>query len=91
MNDTSSPALWDDLVSTALLGTDRRPLPASRTREEGHAEHTGTRGSPTPPKTAPANLLDAAATETLRRRAGLLPGPAAPPLPVSPADHRPPL
>jgi len=91
MNDTSSPTLWDDLVATALLGTSRRPFPEPRPREEGHTEHAGTRDSPTPPKSAPSALLDAAATETLRRRAGLLPGPAAPPLPVSPADPRPPL
>ncbi|QNP70680.1 hypothetical protein IAG44_15400 [Streptomyces roseirectus] len=78
MNSTPSPEIWDELVTTALLGTDRRPLP-----ERGTASSAGTN--------APTALLDAAATETLRRRAGLLPAPAAPPLPESPEDPRAPL
>ncbi|MYR80974.1 hypothetical protein GTY59_21695, partial [Streptomyces sp. SID5466] len=49
---------WEELVTSALLGTDRRP-PASR-------------GGPVPAD-APAALLDAAALHTVRRRAGLLP------------------
>ncbi|NEB50027.1 hypothetical protein G3I45_37750, partial [Streptomyces sp. SID339] len=53
---------WDDLVTTALLGTDRRALPAS--------VHT-------PGKEAPIALLDAAALQTVRRRAGLRAAPAA--------------
>ena len=53
---------WPDLVTAALLGTDRRPVPAP---------------------------LDRAATLAVARRAGLRPGPAAPPAPAAPADHRP--
>ncbi|GAA3297754.1 hypothetical protein GCM10020295_31430 [Streptomyces cinereospinus] len=54
---------WEDLVTTALLGTDRRPPPVSL---------------PAPGREAPAALLDAAAAETVRRRAGLRPARAAP-------------
>ncbi|UCA53461.1 DUF5691 domain-containing protein [Streptomyces sp. WA6-1-16] len=65
---------WEDLVTSALLGTDRRP-PASR-------------GGPVPAD-APAVLLDAAALHTVRRRAGLLPAvPEARPEPAAP-DPRP--
>ncbi|NED08001.1 hypothetical protein G3I55_40925, partial [Streptomyces sp. SID6648] len=49
---------WEELVTSALLGTDRRP-PAPR---DGPV-----------PADAPAALLDAAALHTVRRRAGLLP------------------
>ncbi|WP_443732482.1 DUF5691 domain-containing protein, partial [Streptomyces coriariae] len=45
--------VWEDLVTAALLGTNRRTPP----------------GAP-PGRTAPAALLDAAAAETVRRRAG---------------------
>ncbi|MFJ3303432.1 DUF5691 domain-containing protein [Streptomyces sp. NPDC086549] len=51
---------WEDLVTTALLGTDRRP-PA-----DGGAG-----------REAPVAVLDAAAVETVRRRAGLRPARAA--------------
>ncbi|MFG3392099.1 MULTISPECIES: DUF5691 domain-containing protein [Streptomyces] len=65
---------WEELVTSALLGTDRRP-PASR-------------GGPVPAD-APAALLDAAALHTVRRRAGLLPAVAeARPEPAAP-DPRP--
>ncbi|MEU6122961.1 DUF5691 domain-containing protein [Streptomyces sp. NPDC047123] len=67
---------WEDLVTAALLGTDRRALPPA----------LGATG-----KEAPAALLDAAAAQTVRRRAGLRPAPAAP-LPEPAADDpRPPL
>ncbi|SER35269.1 hypothetical protein SAMN04487983_101513 [Streptomyces sp. yr375] len=62
------PPTWEDLLTAALLGTDRRTPP----------------GTP-PGRTAPAALLDAAAAETVRRRAGLRPGRAAP-LPEPAAD-----
>ncbi|MGW2976996.1 DUF5691 domain-containing protein [Streptomyces humidus] len=68
-----SPA-WEDLVTAALLGTDRRTPP----------------GTP-PGRNAPSALLDAAAAETVRRRAGLRPGPAAPRPRPAPEDPRPPL
>lgn len=67
---------WEELVTAALLGTDRR-VPA------GLGAVTGGR--------AAAALLDAAAVLTVRRRAGLLPGPAAEPPEPSPRDERPPL
>ncbi|MFF8804254.1 DUF5691 domain-containing protein [Streptomyces omiyaensis] len=62
---------WEELVASALLGTDRRP-PA---------------GTPRGPAAAGA-LLDAAARRTLRRRAGLRPGPAAVPPAPAPDDPR---
>ncbi|MFF7128937.1 MULTISPECIES: DUF5691 domain-containing protein [unclassified Streptomyces] len=69
-----TPASWEDLVTTALLGTDRRP-PAQAV----------------PGREAPVALLDAAALATLRRRAGLRPGPAAPRPEPAAEDRRPPL
>ncbi|MGA4840100.1 DUF5691 domain-containing protein [Streptomyces sp. G45] len=53
-------APWEDLVTAALLGTDRRTPPVA-----------------VPGKDAPTALLDAAAVQTVRRRAGLRPAPAA--------------
>ncbi|MFE6975348.1 DUF5691 domain-containing protein [Streptomyces sp. NPDC057682] len=65
---------WEELVTSALLGTDRRPLAVA----------------PRPgPDGAAAALLDAAAVHTVRRRAGLLPAPAAPRPAPAPADPRP--
>ncbi|WP_339131011.1 DUF5691 domain-containing protein [Streptomyces sp. f51] len=84
MNPTSTPAAtpaqagtpaggsWEELVTVALLGTDRRTLPE---------QHTG--------RQAPVALLDAAAVETVRRRAGVRPARAAArPEPAAP-DPRP--
>ncbi len=71
---TADSLPWEELVTSALLGTDRRP-PAPR-------------GGPVPAD-APAALLDAAALHTVRRRAGLLPAvPEARPEPAAP-DPRP--
>lgn len=68
---TATP--WEELVTSALLGTDRRPPPPG----------------PAPPgKEPPLALLDAAAVETLRRRAGLRPA-AAPADRPAPAPHDP--
>ncbi|WP_241990059.1 MULTISPECIES: DUF5691 domain-containing protein [unclassified Streptomyces] len=67
---------WEELVTTALLGTDRRP-PA------------GVSGGG-PDGTASA-VLDAAALHTVRRRAGLLPAAASPRPAPAPDDPRPPL
>lgn len=67
---TATP--WEDLVTAALLGTDRRPPPV-RTQD----------------KDAPAALLDAAAVQTVRRRAGLSPAPAATPPEPAAEDPRP--
>ena len=71
MNTSSS---WEALVTTALLGTDRRTPPPVAT-----------------PREAPVALLDAAAEETVRRRAGLRPAPAAQRPAPAPEDPRPPL
>ncbi|MFI1763768.1 DUF5691 domain-containing protein [Streptomyces sp. NPDC020800] len=66
------PPSWEDLVTTALLGTDRRPpAPGVSGRE------------------APVLLLDAAATATVRRRAGLRPARAARRPERAPEDPRP--
>lgn len=68
------PLPWEELVTSALLGTDRRP--------PGVASGSG-------PDGAAAELLDAAALHTVRRRAGLLPAPAAPRPAPAPVDPRP--
>jgi hypothetical protein len=65
---------WEGLVTTALLGTDRRTPPGTA-----------------PGQDAPVALLDAAAVETVRRRAGLRPARAAQRPRPAPEDRRPPL
>ncbi|MGW4046826.1 DUF5691 domain-containing protein [Streptomyces sp. NPDC004721] len=65
---------WEELVTTALLGTDRRMPPGGA-----------------PGRTAPVALLDAAAVQTVRRRAGLRPASAARRPEPAPEDPRPPL
>ncbi|MFF0363590.1 DUF5691 domain-containing protein [Streptomyces fungicidicus] len=72
--DASLPATWEELVTTALLGTDRRTPAGSA-----------------PGPDAPSALLDAAAVETVRRRAGLRPARAAERPRPAPDDSRPPL
>ncbi|MDQ0599516.1 hypothetical protein QF037_003861 [Streptomyces canus] len=78
MNSTSTPVdspaqdVWEELVTTALLGTDRRTPPGA-----------------VPGRAAPVALLDAAATQTVRRRAGLRPAPAAARPDPAPEDARP--
>ncbi|MGW5197750.1 DUF5691 domain-containing protein [Streptomyces spiralis] len=63
---------WEESVTAALLGTDRRTPPGG-----------------TPGREAPVALLDTAAVQTVRRRAGLRPGRAAErPQPAAP-DPRP--
>ncbi|AIS00082.1 DUF5691 domain-containing protein [Streptomyces glaucescens] len=69
---TPAPGVWEELVTAALLGTDRRTPP----------------GIPPGPR-APAALLDAAAAETVRRRAGLRPARAARRPDPAPVDPRP--
>lgn len=66
---------WDDLVGSALLGTERR-RPAI---VAGDADE------------AAAGLLDAAAAGVVRRRAGVLPGVARERPALAPPDGRPPL
>ncbi|MER7483064.1 DUF5691 domain-containing protein [Streptomyces sp. NPDC126510] len=78
MTRTSAPVdapgahAWEGLVTTALLGTDRRTP----------------RGT-APGPAAPTALLDAAAAETVRRRAGLRPARAAGRPQPAPPDTRP--
>ncbi|GAA3868038.1 DUF5691 domain-containing protein [Streptomyces lacrimifluminis] len=71
---SAAASAWEELVTAALLGTERRTPP----------------GCP-PGRQAPVTLLDAAAVETVRRRAGLRPAPAAARLEPAAADPRPPL
>ncbi|MFJ5998245.1 DUF5691 domain-containing protein [Streptomyces sp. NPDC092370] len=78
MTRTSAPVdapgadAWEGLVTTALLGTDRRTPPGSA-----------------PGPDAPVALLDAAAVQTVRRRAGLRPARAAERPQPAPEDARP--
>ncbi|WP_395295829.1 DUF5691 domain-containing protein [Kitasatospora hibisci] len=76
------PDPWESLHTTALLGTDRRPLPAA----DPAVPATGAVDR-SDPATA---LLELAALETVRRRAGALPCAATVPIdPPAPADGRP--
>ncbi|MFG2458853.1 DUF5691 domain-containing protein [Streptomyces sp. NPDC048523] len=68
----SASDAWEELVTSALLGTARRTPP----------------GIPPGPE-APVALLDAAAVETVRRRAGLRPARAAQRPQPAPEDPRP--
>ncbi|MFJ7020704.1 DUF5691 domain-containing protein [Streptomyces sp. NPDC101117] len=70
--DSPAPDPWEELVTAALLGTDRRTPP----------------GCP-PGQEAPVALLDRAAVETVRRRAGLRPARAAERPRPAPEDPRP--
>ncbi|MGW5636590.1 DUF5691 domain-containing protein [Streptomyces sp. NPDC003832] len=75
MNSTPAPGAapaWEELVTAALLGTDRRTPPGGG-----------------PDREAPVALLDAAAVETVRRRAGLRPARAAERPEPAPEDTRP--
>ncbi|MEV7088937.1 DUF5691 domain-containing protein [Streptomyces sp. NPDC093085] len=64
---------WEELVTSALLGTDRRVPPVEVLA---------------PGKDTPVALLDAAALHTVRRRAGLRPASAAGRLPRAAPDGR---
>ncbi|WP_328879830.1 DUF5691 domain-containing protein [Streptomyces sp. NBC_00299] len=68
----SPPSAWEELVTAALLGTDRRTPPGCAPGQE-----------------APLALLDTAALETVRRRAGLRPARAARRPRPAPEDPRP--
>ncbi|BBC36026.1 uncharacterized protein SGFS_073200 [Streptomyces graminofaciens] len=71
MTGTSAASAWEELVTTALLGTDRRmPVGAVHGRQ------------------APVALVDAAAVETVRRRAGIRPVRAAARPEPAAADRR---
>ncbi|WP_369183858.1 DUF5691 domain-containing protein [Streptomyces sp. Y1] len=78
MTITQDP--WETLHTTALLGTDRRPLPAAALPLADAVDRTD----------PAAALLELAALAAVRRRAGALPVPAAePPGPPAPEDPRP--
>ncbi|MFJ4185838.1 DUF5691 domain-containing protein [Kitasatospora sp. NPDC089509] len=78
MTITQDP--WETLRTSALLGTDRRPLPATALPLADTVDRSD-------PATA---LLELAALATVRRRAGALPVPATePPGPPAPEDGRP--
>ncbi|WP_408056040.1 DUF5691 domain-containing protein [Streptomyces luteolifulvus] len=68
--NSPAPSAWEELVTAALLGTERRTPPG---------------------REAPVALLDAAAVETVRRRAGLRAVRAAERPQPAPEDPRPPL
>ncbi|WP_220096460.1 DUF5691 domain-containing protein [Streptomyces cyaneus] len=70
--DSSPSGAWEELVTAALLGTDRRRPPGCAPGQE-----------------APKALLDVAAVETVRRRAGLRPARAAQRPQPAPEDPRP--
>ncbi|MFH8785810.1 DUF5691 domain-containing protein [Streptomyces roseoverticillatus] len=69
---------WDELVTTALLGTTRRMPPVPPVRVRGGQD-------------VASALLDAAAVETVRRRAGAVPAVARARPEPAPGDVRPPL
>ncbi len=71
-------ALWSELVDTAMLGTDRRPLPAPPAGPFGRFGL----GSDA------VALLDRAAAVQAARRAGAVPEPAGLPLTPCPPDDR---
>ncbi|MGW0840327.1 DUF5691 domain-containing protein [Streptomyces sp. NPDC002787] len=73
-SSTTAGLSWEELVTTALLGTDRRTPPGPASGRE-----------------APVALLDAAAVETVRRRAGIRPVRAAARTEPAATDRRPPL
>ncbi|GGV10126.1 hypothetical protein GCM10010495_24140 [Kitasatospora herbaricolor] len=75
---------WEELRTTALLGTDRRPLPAPAGSPALVAAATAV--DRTDPATA---LLELAALTAVRRRAGARPGAVQPAGPAAPADPRP--
>lgn len=76
-------ARWRELVTAALLGTDRRPPPPAPAGPVGALVLE--RGD----VDAPARLLDEAAALTVVRRGALRPGPALSPLMAPPTDPRP--
>lgn len=85
MGDLVSTAAWDDVVTSALLGTDRRMLDPGLLPGE-----VGRLGAELPASDAPGRLLGAAALWTVAARAGsALASPAvAPPEPSPPETGR---
>ncbi|MEZ5270899.1 MAG: hypothetical protein R2694_01145 [Ilumatobacteraceae bacterium] len=78
---------WDDLVTTALLGTDRRAVPTPP--PGGLADLAADAAAARPAADAAAALLAQVAATAAVRRAGVLPGPTVAPLAPPAADPRP--
>ena len=74
---------WDDLVSTALLGTDRKPPALDGLPAEVRAQLRAEYGDPA------GLVLDAAALSAAYRRAGRMPLRGLEPLPSAEPDPRP--
>ncbi len=79
----SAAAEWAQLVTTAVLGTDRRPLPLATPGWEPLA--TAATAAAADPG---VELLDRAASVATARRAGVQPNPAPPRIEPAPADVR---
>lgn len=77
-------ALWDDLVSTALVGTAKRAVP-----DIDPGSGLGAALASVPREDAAERLLDAAALALVHRRAGRLPGTGAEPPARCEPDPRP--
>jgi hypothetical protein len=75
---------WSDLLSTALVGTRRRPLAVP-----AEAGAIGALTGAITEQDAASALLDRAAVHTVHRRAGALTAPARPGVTPAPADSRP--
>ncbi|CAB4880477.1 unannotated protein [freshwater metagenome] len=80
----SAAAEWAALVGTAVLGTDRRPLPPPAAGWESLGRDATSRLPD-----AAVELLDRAAAVATARRAGIRPGPALTLMPPAPVDPRP--
>ena len=76
----SAAAEWAGLVATAVLGTDRRPLPPAEVGWDPWATDDD----------AAVELLDRAAAVVVAQRAGIRPGPPVAMPPPAPVDTRPP-
>jgi hypothetical protein len=77
---TAAAVEWSALVATAVLGTDRRPLPAAESGWDVWAQSSDDAVA----------LLDRAAAVVAAQRAGMTPGPPVPLGPAAPPDGRPP-
>lgn len=75
----SAASEWSNLVTTAVLGTDRKPLPVPPPGWE----------SLRPAEDAAVELLNRAAAVATARRAGIQPAPAPMPVDPAPVDDRP--
>jgi Family of unknown function (DUF5691) len=93
VNGGTAAVAWDELVTTALLGTERKSLPGPGAGEarSGSGDALGEAMGQVDRGDQAAALLDLAALGAVHRRAGLRPAPARPLPERAPADPRPPL